>query len=227
MPNWVDQEFALVGPKADLDRWCELAITGNFKADHTREDEPTILFDQVCPIRARDKRSCAEEHRNGVVFRFCRTRAQVHLTIHTSWDLPRHFYRERLLRDWPMLAFCCAANEDMGQFGGLVARFDGAVVDAIEDYDANYSRPEHARRIRSIQRTWRKVLEADRPWHAVVPLRWRARMVIDVDATFNDLANVFHFRSESECRRFVSRRKGAVMVKEPARSRKRRRRTAP
>ncbi len=46
MPNWVDQDFVVVGPREDLDRFCALAVTGNFLlgrlVSFTRE-----LFQQI------------------------------------------------------------------------------------------------------------------------------------------------------------------------------------
>ncbi len=212
MANWVNQELCLLGEKDVLDAWCKRAITGNFRADHALADEPTIRFAQVCPVRARDKALCTAEHRDGVIFRFCRTRVQAFVKIQTTWDHPRHFYLQRMARDWPGLSFCCAVNEDMGSFGGLIACIDGTVVDAVEDYDTDYEPREHRQRIRILQRKWQALIEADRPWRVVVPLKWRSRTVVDMDATFDDYARVFCFRSESECRRFASRRQGARVI---------------
>ncbi len=47
MANWVDQELCLLGEKDVLDAWCKRAITGNFRADHTLADEPTMRFARV------------------------------------------------------------------------------------------------------------------------------------------------------------------------------------
>jgi hypothetical protein len=211
MPNWVDQEFAVTGPAEDIDRFCARAVTGNFRRDHTLDDEPTFLFSGVCPMRPEDRRECAEEHVDGVLFRFARTHIQAHFNVQTSWDFPRHFYLRRLPRDWPRLSFCCAVNEDMGNFGGVVAGFDRNAVDAVVDYGAGYDRKAHSRMVRSVIARWIRLLEADRPWRVTRPLRYRSLTSYQAFATFDEMAHQLNFDTEEECRRFARRYKEATV----------------
>jgi len=211
MPNWADQEFAITGPAEDIDRFCALAVTGNFRRDHTLDDEPTFLFSKVCPIRPSDRRACADEHVDGVLFRFARTQVQAHFNIQTSWDLPRHFYLQRLLRDWPRLSFCCAINEEMNNFGGVLAGFDGIAVDAVEDYVVPYDRKAHAKRVRPLTARWDRLLRADRFWMAIRPLEYRRLAIYKAPATFDDMAWRFFFSTEEDCRRFAKRYKGTTI----------------
>jgi hypothetical protein len=218
MPNWADQEFAITGPAEDIDRFCALAVTGNFRRDHTLDDEPTFLFSKVCPIRPSDRRACADEHVDGVLFRFARTQVQAHFNIQTSWDLPRHFYLQRLLRDWPRLSFCCAINEDMNNFGGVLAGFDGIAVDAVEDYAVPYDRKAHAKRVRPLTARWDRLLRADRLWMAIRPLEYRRLAIYKAPATFDDMAWRFFFTAEEDCRRFAKRYKGTTIHRLAGRS---------
>ncbi len=212
MPNWVDQEFAVTGPAEDIDRFCAAAVAGDFRRDRTLEDEARFLFSGACPIRKGDRRACAEEHVDGLLFRFARTHIQAHFNIQTSWDLPRHFYLCRLPRDWRRLSFCCAVNEDMGNFGGVVAGFDGIPVDAVQEYGSGYDRKAHARLIRSVLTRWNRLLVADRPWRVIRPLRYRSLAIYKTYATFDEFACQFGFDSEEECRRFARRYSQSVIV---------------
>lgn len=218
MPNWVDQEFAITGPAGDIDRFCALAVTGNFRRDHTLDDEPTFLFAKVCPIRPRDRRACADEHVDGVLFRFARTEIQAHFNIQTSWDFPRHFYLQRLLRDWPRLSFCCAINEDMNNFGGVVAGFDGIAEDAVEDYVVPYDRKAHAKRVRPLTARWDRLIKAGRPWRAERPFEYRRLAIYKAPTTFDDLGWHFYFSAEEDCRRFAKRYKGTTIQRLVGRS---------
>ena len=220
MPNWVRQDLAIMGPADDIDRFCALAVTGDFRADHTLDDEPTFLFSTVCPIRPRDQRACVDEHESGVLFRFKRTQIQAQFGILTAWDIPRHFYLTRLLRDWPRLSFCCAVNdEDMESFGGVVGGFDGAAVDAVEDYDGDYDRKAHARRVRAVTARWDRLLQADRPWRVVgLAAFLRTRATYKTAATFDYMGWQFWFSSEEDCRRFAKRYKVAAVLRRVGRA---------
>ena len=153
-PTGLNKKFAIIGSAEDIDRFCALAVTGNFRSDHELADEPTFLFAKVCPIRPRDRRACADEHGDGVLFGL-----SVHILRRTSRfvlrGLSAAFYLNRLLRDWPHLSLCCAVNEDMNSFGGIVAGFEGVAVNAVEDYDTKYDRKAHARRARALLTRWR------------------------------------------------------------------------
>jgi hypothetical protein len=211
MPNWVDQEFVIVGPRDDLDRLCALAVTGNFRRNHTLDDEPTFHFDRVCPIAAADRRECEDEHRTAVLFQVLRSRTQASFSMQSSWTYPEHFYKTRLLRDWPTLQFCCAINEDMGQFQGLMAGIDGVVTDHVESAEAPYNRRRHLRRIGALKRRWAAVERAGRPWVVLLPFRFRTRPRYDADATFDVYGHMFHVPNEAEVRRLV-RGRSAVRV---------------
>jgi len=214
MPNWVEQSFAIVGPKEDIDRFCALAVTGDFRRDHTLEDEPTFRFSDVCPIRRPERRQCQDEHETGVLCRFVRTDIQAQFEIQTAWDFPRHFFLERLPRDWPRLAFCCAVNEDMESFGGIVAGFNGAATCAVEDYDGDYDPKAHRRPARSLLTRWNRLIQDGRPWRVQLPLRDRSRTVFKGAATFDDMAVHFTFVNEAECRRFAGRYKGSIVQRQ-------------
>ena len=218
MPNWVDQEFAITGPAEDIDRFCALAVTGNFRRDHTMEDEPTFLYSKVCPIRSRDRRACSDKPENGVLYRFTRSEVQAHFNIQTSWQFPRHFYLQRLLRDWPRMSFCCAINEDMSNFGGVVAGFDGIAVDAVEYYAFPYDRKTHARRVRPLAARWDRLLKAGRAWRVTRPFEYRHLAIYKASATFDEAGWHFYFSSEDDCRRFAKRYKGATIQRRVGRS---------
>ncbi len=211
MANWVDQDLVVVGPREDLERFCRLAVAGNFRRDHTLDDEPTFHFDRVCPITATDPPECQDEHRTAVLFQFLRSRTQASFSMQSKWTYPEHFYETRLLRDWPALQFCCAINEDMGQFQGLIAGIGGVVTDRVESAEVPYNRRRHLRRIRALKRRWATVERDGRPWMVLLPFRFRARARYDADATFDAYGHMFHLPDETEVRRLV-RRRSAVRV---------------
>jgi hypothetical protein len=77
-----------------------------------------------------------QDLRGAVLFQFLRSRTQASFNMQSSWTYPEHFYKTRLLRDWPTLQWCCAINEDMGHFQGLMAGIDGVVTDHVESAEA-------------------------------------------------------------------------------------------
>jgi len=216
MPNWVEQDFVVIGPQEDIDRFCGLAVTGNLRSDHTLEDEPTFLFDKVCPVRKGDE-AADDEHEEGVLYRFVRTRVQALFTIQTSWDYPAHFYTRRLLRDWPRVSFCCAVNEDMHQFGGILAGFDGVAVNAVEDYGPSYNSGAHGRHARKLLVRWDALVNDGRLWLVDLMPRLFRHQAWNIDATFDDTAKQLTFRTEEEARRFARRFKGANLLHRSAR----------
>lgn len=206
MPNWVDQEFEVLGPADDMARFCALAITGNFRRDHTLDDEPTFRFDLACPIAKGDEAACEEEHTSAVLFRCLRTQVFLHVEMQSSWDFPRHFYAVRMARDWPSLQFICAINEDMGSFGGLVARLGGERIDLVEDYEAGYDRRTHRARMRRVQKRWADARDGDRPWRVELPLKFYQWLAYRADATLDITGTSLRLRTEDEVRRLVARR---------------------
>ena len=223
MPNWVDQELAVIGPADDMARFCALALTGNFRRDHTLDDEPTFRFDLACPILPRDAKACLEEHTAAVLFRCLRAQAFLHVEMQSSWDYPRHFYARRMARDWPTLQFICAINEDMGSFGGIVARIDGEYTDLVADYDLSYDRRAHRRQMRKVQTRWEALVEGDRPWRVDVPLKFYQWLTYKADATLDITGTSLRFRSEDDVRRFVTGRRHATVLKRSARTGRERR----
>ena len=222
MPNWVDQELAVFGPTKDIERFCALAVTGNFRRDHTLDDEPTFRFDLACPIAPGEAEACAEEHTAAVMFRYLRTQVFAHVEMQSSWDYPRHFYAVRMARDWPSLQFICAINEDMGSFGGLVARIGDEVIDLVADYEAPYDRRSHRRQMRKVQKRWAELVDADRPWRVELPLKFFQWLTYRADATLDITGTTLRFGNEVDVRRFVKGRKHAEVFKRSARTGKER-----
>ena len=220
MPNWVDQELAVFGPADDMGRFCALALTGNFRRDHTLDDEPTFRFDLACPILPGDAEACIEEHTAAVLFRCLRAQSFLRVEMQSSWDFPRHFYETRMARDWPSLQFICAINEDMGSFGGLVACIDGQFIDLVADYEAPYNRRTHLRQMRKVQKRWGEFVEGDRPWRVDVPLKFYQWLAYKADASLDMTGTSLRFRGEDDVRRFAKGRKHADVFKRSARTAK-------
>jgi hypothetical protein len=207
MPNWVDQEFVVKGPREDIERFCTLALTGDVRGANILDDDgPTFHFDRVCPIPKAEARACQDEHRTAILLQAIRSHTQAQFSLQSSWTYPGHFYATRLLRDWPTLQFCCAINEDMGNFQGLIAGIDGMFFHCVESADAPYDRRRHLRRVRALKRKWADAVEVDRPWIVVLPFRFKRRVSYDVDATFDECGNILQLRSEAEVRRLIRRR---------------------
>jgi hypothetical protein len=214
LPNWVDQDLFVIGPPSDLERFCERGVTGTFgRARKSWRDEPTFRFDRACPLCGTEKR--LDEHRSAILYRYVRSHTEAYFQLQTSWSYPEHFYLTRLTRDWPTLQFCCAVNEDMGNFGGVVAGIDGNITDLV-------SAPNDVRAqrklVRQLMREWRRVASRDRPWMVQLPLRYIQRVQYGVDAVFEDeYANVLYLKSERDVRRLVRGRKSAVVYGRGAR----------
>jgi hypothetical protein len=219
MPNWVDQEFVVNGPREDIDRFCALAVTGDVRRGNIFDDDgPTFHFDRVCAISRADARACEDEHRSAILLQVIRSHTQAQFSLQSSWTYPGHFYATRLLRDWPTLQFCCAINEDMGNFQGLIAGIHGTFFDCVESADAPYNRRRHLRRVRVLKRKWAQAVEADRPWRVVFPFRFRRRIWYDVDAAFDECGNILQLRSEAEVRSVIRRRRAVRVFRRAART---------
>lgn len=213
MPNWVDQDLFVIGPAVDLDRFCKRAVTGKFGRARTWREEPAFRFDRACPLRGKEKR--IDEHQSAILYRYVRSLTAAYFQLQTSWSYSEHFFLTRLPRDWPTLQFCCAVNEDMGNFGGVLAGIDGNVTDLV-------SAPSDVRaqrkRVRGLLREWRRIALQDRPWMVQIPLRYARRVTYGVDAVFKDeYANILYLRSERDVRRLVRRRKAALVLRKGAR----------
>ena len=179
-------------------------------------------FDLACPILAGDAEACIEEHTAAVLFRCLRAQAFLRVEMQSSWDYPRHFYSRRMARDWPTLQFICAINEDMGSFGGLVARVDGEFIDLVADYETSYNRRAHLRQMRKAQKRWERLVEGDRRWRVDVPLKFYQWLAYRADETLDMTGTSLRFRDEDDVRRFVKGRKHADVFKLSARTGKER-----
>lgn len=214
MPNWVDQDFFVIGPPSDLETFCERAVTGTFgRARRSWRDEPTFRFDRACPLRGKEKR--LDQHRSAILYRYVRSQTEAYFHLQTSWSYPEHFYLTRFAKEWPTLQFCCAVNEDMGNFGGVLASIDGNVIDLVS---APNDVPAQRKLVRRLLREWRSVTTRDRPWVVQLPLRYIQRVQYGVDAAFEDeYTNVLYLKSERDVRRLVRRRKSAAVYRRGAR----------
>lgn len=221
MPNWVDQELAVLGPADDIARFCSLALTGNFRRDHTLDDEPTFRFDLACPILPKDAKACEEEHTAAVIFRSLRSNTFLRVEMKTSWDYPRHFYATRMARNWPRLQFNCAVNEDMGSFGGLVARIGGEYVDCVADYDTPYDRRSHGSRMGAVRKRWNALILGDRPWRVELPLKFYSHLAYRADATLDITGTTLRCRSREDVERFVKGRARVDVFRRSANGRQR------
>jgi len=86
MPNWVDQELHIVGPKADIDKFVRVGFRRARKdcVDHLR-------LTALCPIPRRERTS--DTHLSAWVLMRCRTRTEVLFTIRTRYTHPADFYQ--------------------------------------------------------------------------------------------------------------------------------------
>ena len=219
MPNWADQNFSVIGPPEDIDRFCALAVSGNFRRDHSLDDEPRFHFDRVCPYREADRPPYDDEHADAVLYQFTRSRTQAHFWMQSSWSYPEHFYTVRLPRDWPSLQFTCAINEDMGNYQGVIAGIGGTVTDTVEEcWREGYNRRRHLRRVRTLAGRWTAIDLADRPWVVVLPFRYRSRVHYDADARFFEEGHTLWLRTEAEVRRLLRGRTAAQVFRLSART---------
>ena len=204
MPNWVEQELFVVGPKLEVDQF----VRTGFIRGKSRGADSVLDFTRLCPLKSRDRRD-TYTHESGVVLRHFRTHTQVRFSIITSWDYPATFYA-RLVTHWPSLAFACAVNEDMGQFGGALMVLDGEVTNVVRDYIGGYDRRAHGREVRALLKRWGQFLTEARPWR-LIPRRVWDHTPIPFDAHFDD-DFWFYFRTREDLARFKGKYKsGGVM----------------
>lgn len=205
MPNWVEQDLHVVGPKLEVDRFMR---TGFVR--HKRGEIDDLLdFMRLCPLKRRERKD-TYTHPSGVVLINFRTRTQACLSMITSWDYPAEFYA-RLAKHWPTLGFACSVNEEMGQFGGILIVAHGEVVNLVRDYAMNYNRRSHGREIRSLLKRWNEFLTAERPYRLFSPLAWKHRSM-PFDAHFDD-DFWFYFRTREEVTRFKARFKSSHLMR--------------
>lgn len=203
MANWVDQDLHVVGRKADVDRFIRTGYTR-----HRRGELDDLLhLDALCP-RPRGERRDPYEPTTAVVLNHLRTRTQVLFSMQTRNAYPAAFY-QRLASKWPTLSFVATVNEDMNNFGGIVAVIGGEVTDLVRDYSAGYDRRAHAREVRALLKAWGEFFSAERPW-CVIPKSAVEPGSMPFDAHFDD--NFwFFFRTREDAAAFRARY-GAVTV---------------
>jgi hypothetical protein len=200
MPNWVDQDLHVVGPKADIDRFIRMG----FRATHRRDDPAgsgEFLFKRLCPLR-RSQPKDTYTHDTGDVLMHCRTRTEAFFGMRTSWDYPAAFYA-RLPQRWPNLMFFGSVKEDMGLCGGVIVVMNGEVHNVVRDYDAAYNPRQHRRDVLAILKRLAVVLVEGRPWRLLPDEVWQHRY-LPFDAWFDD-AWWFYFRTHKEMTAFAAR----------------------
>ena len=215
MPNWVEQDLVVVGPREDMERFVSLAVEVPPRQEQRQGWLPVFAFNRVCPLRPDEERSAEGDPEDGLILQVTWSHTAAYFFIHSAWQHPQHFYLVRLLRDWPSLSFCCAVNEELNQFGGLIAGIDGAVTDLVWDYDSRYNRRSHAGRISSLKRRFGRVLRDGRPFQVFLRFRPRPlRVHYGVDATFDQDGWPLYLRTEAECRRLIRNRPDAIVLRQ-------------
>ena len=205
MPNWVDQDLHVVGPRSEIDRFIRVG-----RVPRKRGESFSVLdFTRLCPLKPRERKDTYKQYGAAVLSHF-RTRTQALFSIDTAWDYPAAFYA-RLPKHWPQLSFISAINEDMGQFGGIVMVHQDEVVDLVRDYDRKYSRRQHAREIEKILRRWGIWLTDGRDWRLIPHEAWKHGSM-PFDAHFDD-DFWFYFKTRDELARFKARYKASHVMR--------------
>jgi len=194
MPNWVEQDLHVVGPREEIDRF----VKSGFVRRRRRLGDDVLDFMRLCPLGRREKPE-TYTHATGVVRHHFRTHTQALFAIATTWDYPAEFYA-RLAKHWPALSFACTVNEDAGGFGGMLTVLGGVYTNLVRDYDVNYVRRAHARQIRALLKGWGAFVTDERPWH-VAPSPPGDERYLRVDAHFDD-DFWFYFKTRDEMRAF-------------------------
>jgi len=205
MPNWVEQDLHVVGPKLEVDRF----VRTGFIRRKGRGTDNLLSFARLCPLKRRDRRD-TYTHESGVVLSHFRTHTQVLFSLITNWNYPATFY-SRLATHWPSLSFVCAVNEDMGSFGGILMALDGEVTNLVRDYDAGYDRRSHRREVRALLKRWGQFLTEARPWRLVPNAAW-ASTPMPFDAHFDD-DFWFYFLTREDLARFKGRYKSKGVMR--------------
>ena len=206
MPNWVEQDLEIVGPKPDLDRFLKKTLLVPKSApERARYDGPMFRFARACRPSKRERPNLVWD---ADAYVHWRTDIQCFIAFSTAVDYPRWFYRA-LAKQWPTLSFACAVNEDMGQSGGVIVGLEGKCIDEVRDYRPDYRRSEHGRAIRPLLAMWRRVIRQGRRWTVTISKPWK-HAAYDADATFTD-EGFFYFRTEGEARAFAKKYRGTFV----------------
>jgi len=212
MPNWVEQDLEIVGPKPDLDRFLKKTLlVPKSAAERARHDGPMFRFARACKPPKGERPNLVWD---ADAYVHWRTDIQCFIAFSTTVDYPRWFYRA-LAKHWPTLSFACAVNEDMGLSGGVIVGLNGKCVDEVRDYDPDYRRGAHVKATRPLLTAWRRIIHAGRPWAVQTNKPWK-HPIYAVDATFDD-EGVFYFRAEEEARTFARKYRGKVVPRKPRR----------
>jgi hypothetical protein len=196
MPNWVDQELHIVGPKADIDRFVRVG----FKRAGGRAWVDCLRLTGLCPIPRRERTS--HTHLSAWVLMRFRTRTEASFSIRSRYSHPAEFY-QRLPKYWPRLTVFASVNEELGQAGGVVVVMDGHVHDLVRDYDQDYDVRKHRKEVRAVIKRLDAFLCEGRPWRILPHDAWTHRYM-PFDAWFaEDLW--FYFRTREEMAAFATR----------------------
>jgi hypothetical protein len=201
MPNWTQQDLHIVGPKSEIDRF----IRTGFTRRGPRQFDDLLHFRRLCPLK-RGEPKTTYTHDTGVILGHFRTRTQAMFSMITSWDYPAAFYA-RLAGHWPSLAFACSVNGEMSDFGGVLLVRNGIIENLVRDYDADYVRPTHKRRIARALLGWMAFLTEGRDFRLMPDAAWKHGSM-PFDAHFDD-DFWFYFRSREEMVAFKGRYKSA------------------
>jgi hypothetical protein len=196
MPNWVEQELHIVGPKVDIDEFVRVGFRragGRDWVDHLR-------LSGLCPIPRRERTS--DTHLSAWVLMRCRTRTEAFFSIRTRYTHPADFY-QRLPKYWPRLTIFASVDEELGQAGGVVVVMDGLVHDLVRDYDADYDRRQHKRDVRVVLKRLDAFLMDARSWRIAPWAPWEHRYM-PFDAWFAE-DGWFYFRTQKEMAAFAAR----------------------
>jgi len=199
MPNWTEQNLHVVGPKTDIDRFIR---TGFIRAN-AQQCEDLLHFRRLCPLK-RGEPQDTYTRGPGLVTSHLRTRRQAMFSFLTAWDYPARFY-ERLPQRWPRLAFACSVNGEMGDFGGIITIRDGVVENLVRDYDTDYIRRMHKRRMDRALRDWMAFLTDGRDFRLMPDAPWK-HPSMSADAHFDDHF-WFYFQTHAQMASFSRRYK--------------------
>jgi hypothetical protein len=196
MPNWLDHELHVVGPKADIDRFVRVG----FRRAGGRTGVDSLRLTTLCPIPRAERTS--ETRESAWVLLYCRTRTEAQFAMRTRYTHAVEFY-QRLPKYWPRLTVFASVNEELDQAGGVVVVMNGQVHDLVRDYDADYDVRRHGKEVRAVLKRLNAFLGDGRPWRILPHHAWKNRYM-PFDAWFaEDLW--FYFRTREEMAVFAAR----------------------
>jgi hypothetical protein len=87
MPNWVDQDLHIVGPKAEIDEFVHVG----FRRAGGRDWVVSLRLNRLCPIPRRER--TIDTHLSAWLLMRCRTRTEALFSIRTRYTHPANFYQ--------------------------------------------------------------------------------------------------------------------------------------